>query len=536
MGIPIYYRRIIDKYPECVNDVQGNVDNLLLDFNSFIYNVIPSLDISLNAKDFENVLITETINQLIQLINMVKPTKLLYIAMDGPPPKAKMIQQRSRRYKSLKENEFIKELEKKYKIKIDMCKWNKNAISPGTVFMSKLSKQIIKAIGLLPNNYEIIFSNDLVAGEGEHKLMPFLKENMTNVIYSPDADMIVLSVLSGISEIFILRYSESLYTYLNINILRSKIIASFDKSVDAYRILKDYSFLTFLCGNDFVHAVSFLKIKDNGLDILINIYSDSFKKHNTYLIDANNKINNMFLLDIVNVLKDLEPDKLKTIQKKRHHTMKKNPNVLKTTELDKEPWQVEFSRFQHEEYYSPLNPKYNPNIYNRINYYDSDWVNQYNKFFFKDLNIDEVQMEYYKSLQFCTDYYFSKNISWNYFYKYITSPNMNDFCNYLKANINISVSLDPGKPYKPFEQLLMILPKSSHNLLPKCLRSSEKDSKFELDIMQGTKFIYSEVLLPEIEDEKIINLVKSCDFSIDEIKRNTLITTFVSLPTGRRVQ
>ncbi len=527
MGIPIYYKKIIDKHPECIYDICSdlNVDTFLIDFNAFIYNVIPLIDVSLSTKDFESSLISETVKGLINLVNIVKPTKLLYIAMDGPPPRAKMIQQRSRRYKSLKEAEFIKELEKKYSIKIPRSKWNKNAISPGTVFMSKLSKEIMNSS--FRRIEEIIFSSDLVSGEGEHKLMPHLKEGI-NVIYSPDADMIVLSVLSNVSKILIFRTdSQEKNTYLDIDILRTKIRSSFDvkEGLDINRILKDYSFLTFLCGNDFVQAVSFLKIKDNGLDTLIKIYTDIFKSSDApsmYLLTVDNKINNIFLLEILKVLTLVENDKLKLIQKKRHHTMKKDPKILKDNEIGKEPWQIELNRFQHEEYYSPLNPKYNPHHFNKINYYDQTWVQQYNNYFFPNIDKNEVCLEYYKSLQFCTEYYFNKNISWNYFYKYRTSPTMNDFCKFMQLNQNLTITWEPSSPSTPFEQLMMILPNSSHSLLPKCLRSLESDKEFQLDIMHGIKFIYSEAILPHIENENISKLIKTSNFSIQEIKRNTI--------------
>lgn len=534
MGIPIYYRKILENHPECIYTVQESVDELLIDFNAFIYNVIPTVDQTLSPKNFEEDLIKNIIKQLSDLINHVKPRHLLYIAMDGPPPKAKIIQQRSRRFKSLKEKEFIKELEKKYKINIPHCKWDKNSISPGTKFMSTLTSEIIKTIKnnqLRHNdsykNYTVIFSSDLVAGEGEHKIMNHISKSFNHkiVIYSPDADVIVLSILNKLPNIHILRTDDTNnMSYLNIDILRSKIESSFHVNRDVYRILKDYSFLTFLCGNDFVHSVTFLKIKDNGIDTLIKIYTDISNQYSSdiYLLDNNNKINNMFLFQIIKELSVIENDKLKLIQKKRHHVMKKNPETLKDSEQGKLPWQIEFSRFQHEEYFSPLNPKYNPYIFNKINYYDPNWSEQYNNFFFKNIDINDVCFEYYRSIQFCTDYYFNNKISWDYFYKYRTSPTMKDFSEFLKVNLNINIPSSTSKPYKPFEQLLMILPNKSHSLLPISIRSNKPDIHFELDIVNGNKFVYSEVILPIINDDEIITQVKNSNFSLSEIRRNTI--------------
>ena len=61
--------------------------------------------------------IIESIHKLIHLTD----AKFVYIAIDGPA-KAKMIQQRSRRHKSVLEGKV----------------WDTNAITPGTKFMSHL--------------------------------------------------------------------------------------------------------------------------------------------------------------------------------------------------------------------------------------------------------------------------------------------------------------------------------------------------------------------------------------------------------------
>ena len=45
-------------------------------------------------------MMNEIFDKILQLLKIVKPTKLLYIAIDGPAPKAKLNQQRMRRFKS----------------------------------------------------------------------------------------------------------------------------------------------------------------------------------------------------------------------------------------------------------------------------------------------------------------------------------------------------------------------------------------------------------------------------------------------------
>ena len=96
---------------------------------------------------YEGKLLNGIVKQLQHVIcEVVKPKKLVYIAVDGPPPRAKMVQQRARRYKSIKEDSYIKDLEEKYQIKIPTTPWNKSAISPGTSFMAKLGKILVENI------------------------------------------------------------------------------------------------------------------------------------------------------------------------------------------------------------------------------------------------------------------------------------------------------------------------------------------------------------------------------------------------------
>ena len=74
---------------------------------------------------------------------MIKPRKLFFMAVDGVAPRAKMNQQRGRRFRSAKEAEVLekKALDKGEKLP-DVPRFDSNCITPGTVFMDKLQKQL----------------------------------------------------------------------------------------------------------------------------------------------------------------------------------------------------------------------------------------------------------------------------------------------------------------------------------------------------------------------------------------------------------
>ena len=93
-------------------------------------------------KSFDEIWIS-IINSIDQIINVVNPRKLIYFTFDGVAPKAKMNQQRNRRFKSGKsKSKFSNELTKCGIQKSEETFIN-NSIMPGTKFMCKLN-QIIK--------------------------------------------------------------------------------------------------------------------------------------------------------------------------------------------------------------------------------------------------------------------------------------------------------------------------------------------------------------------------------------------------------
>lgn len=130
-----------------------------------------------------------------RLVKLARPKKILYIAIDGVAPRAKMNQQRSRRFRAAYEAEKLKQREQKLiaewfangvKIPERKKKFDSNIITPGTEFMSDISKGIKEFISskLQNDNYWkhlSIFYNDAdVPGEGEHKILDFIKSQRRN--------------------------------------------------------------------------------------------------------------------------------------------------------------------------------------------------------------------------------------------------------------------------------------------------------------------------------------------------------------------
>lgn len=118
---------------------------------------------------------------------MVQPSKVLYLAVDGVAPRAKMNQQRSRRFRSAKEMEVteseILARNKGGKLPEAGKRFDSNCITPGTDFMLKLSLTLqkwvefkMKTDPFWKDGADVIVSGPDVPGEGEHKVMDFIRE------------------------------------------------------------------------------------------------------------------------------------------------------------------------------------------------------------------------------------------------------------------------------------------------------------------------------------------------------------------------
>ena len=77
-----------------------------------------------------------------EIIQLVQPQKMLFLAFDGVAPKAKMNQQRARRFKSAKKYMELDEALRSFGIIDKEEHFKNNSISPGTEFMFELSNHM----------------------------------------------------------------------------------------------------------------------------------------------------------------------------------------------------------------------------------------------------------------------------------------------------------------------------------------------------------------------------------------------------------
>lgn len=442
MGIPSIYRQIIKKYnSDIIISKITNEENIKLffDFNACIHYVLNLMnnektkDNNILYNDFEREYINNIIKYLIDIIKNVNKNgnlKEVYICTDGVVPRSKMIQQRLRRFKNFNPN----------------CIFDRNAISPGTNFMKNLSININEFVKNNEfENIKFVYFDDTNEGEGEQIVFKNINknnDNCLNVIYSLDADVIMLSLLNCNKNVYLLREkqefekndiiceNDELYHFLNINKLR-KYIYEMNEELLSYinksELMTDLIFLYFFLGNDFVPHLKEINIYKNGLELLNDNYKISIYKYKTSLvnIDINNNItiNSKVLIDI-----------LSNISNNENYLVKKNSN------------------------------RFDLKI---INYEDVNWKKKHNKYYFKYESIDKVCKNYVESLKWTIEYYVKNEVPhWNWYYKYMYGPVLSEVVEYLRrTDINNVKIEEENERVSVDQQLFMILPKESSYLM-----------------------------------------------------------------------
>ena len=246
------------------------------------------------------------------------------MAIDGVAPRAKLNQQRSRRFRSAKD--LAESMKSKRITPIDGADvgavdpyagaFDSNCITPGTEFLLRISNCIRYFIRKkikedpLWRNLSVIFSGPEVPGEGEHKIMQHIRDmrnqpgyqpNTRHCMYGQDADLIMLGLVSHEPHFTLLREiidfsggfsrnenalkevkkftKQSDFQLLHLSILREYLQLEFayeldPNTYDLERLIDDFVFMTFLVGNDFLPHMPSLDIGDGAFTLLFDTYKE----------------------------------------------------------------------------------------------------------------------------------------------------------------------------------------------------------------------------------------------------------------------
>ncbi|ORE00612.1 XRN4 [Hepatospora eriocheir] len=364
--------------------------------------------------------------------------------------------------------------------------FDKNSITPGTKFMERLDNFIRTYIKYKMSTDEVwkrctvIYSDHKVPGEGEQKIMEYIRihqghnynKDYKHVIYSPDADLIFLGLTLQNHNVRIMREDEikkvietdnptselaletdfrnMKFIFVEINKMRNSMVDAFINDIgetfDSKRFIRDFIFLCFTVGNDFLPCSPAFEIRTNAIEKIRSIYVRSYKETKSYIVTDSLTINYKALIAFFRLCAAEEDANL---EDKRDNLIRSRERMNRIFDED-----VEFlldNEFGKKKYY-----KEKMNLKNQDDLLSSCLM-------------------YVKGMEWICKYYFDNNCpSWNWYYPNYYAPFMKDLC---MLDPDIVISFAKSVPCKAYETLLLALPSVSMHLLPERLRKFYFDNE-----------------------------------------------------------
>ncbi|KAG0496835.1 hypothetical protein HPP92_001526 [Vanilla planifolia] len=609
MGIPAFYRWLVNKYPlsvvevvqEAPNVVNGvqlpidtsrpnpngvEFDNLYLDMNGIVHPCFHPED-QPAPETYEEVF-KSVFKYIDHLFSMVRPRKLLFLAIDGVAPRAKMNQQRARRFRAAKDAaDAAVEIENEVNSRTGLepenegnkkNKLDSNVITPGTEFMAALSSALKYYIHLKLNgdpgwrDIKVILSDANVPGEGEHKVASYIRSqrnrpgfdpNTRHCLYGLDADLIMLALATHEIHFSILREDVRIvpkinrtvkfgknfksnvdgkknsekeasndittkrFQFLNIWVLREYLshdlrIPDAVIKINMEQLIDDFVFICLFVGNDFLPHIPSLEINEGAIDLLMEVYCKEFNTMGGYLTESF-KVNLERMEHFLKIIGSYEV----AIFKKRCQVQKERDilfqAISKSKGIHKTSGSIKLFR-------TATSDCENSGIsIDNVRLGEEGWKERYyaEKVAAKiEDDQDKVKRhmvkKYVEGICWVMHYYYEGVCSWQWFYPCHYAPFASDFFDFKHLKMNFKL----GVPFKPFEQLMGVLPAASAHALPQFYRHLMTDSSssiadfyppdFEIDL-NGKRFSWQAVCkLPFIEESRLLAEIKIVEHTLNE--------------------
>uniref|UniRef100_A0A8C4E982 5'-3' exoribonuclease 1 n=1 Tax=Dicentrarchus labrax TaxID=13489 RepID=A0A8C4E982_DICLA len=590
MGVPKFYRWISERYP-CLSEVVKEhqipeFDNLYLDMNGIIHQCSHPNDEDVHFRISEEKIFADIFHYLEVLFRIIKPRKVFFMAVDGVAPRAKMNQQRGRRFRSAKEAEDkIKKALDKGEVLPTEARFDSNCITPGTDFMARLQEQLKYFVhnklstDKLWQNVRVYLSGHETPGEGEHKIMEFIRSentmpdhnpNTRHCLYGLDADLIMLGLTSHEPNFSLLREEvrfggkksqkritapeETTFHLLHLSLMREYIDYEFSElrnhigcDYDLERIIDDWILMGFLVGNDFIPHLPHLHISHDALPLLYKTYISVLPSLGGYL-NENGHLNLRTFEKYLEKLAEFDREHfsevfvdLKWFESKvgnkylneaaglaaekeaaSKDANKKEDSALCLAALTSSDKVTGEGKGDDEEEEDDM--------------FETEFRQYKRTYYMTKIGVDVVSDDflaqqakcYVEGIQWILHYYYHGVQSWSWYYPYHYAPFLSDI-----RNISgLKLTFDLGKPFMPFQQLLAVLPAASKELLPEAYRhlmTSENSpiieyypQDFKTDLNGKQQEWEAVVLIPFIDERCLLAAMEPCNHKLtkEEKARN----------------
>lgn len=455
MGIPSYFSHITRKHSKILKSLEtllktAQVDHFFIDANSVIYDACNTC----TTNDSIYIKISEII---LKYIDVVQPKCSVVVAFDGVAPMAKVSQQRNRRCKG--------SVEKMYSAQATV--WDTTAITPGTEFMNELPYKLRE---LLPEYIHVSGPDE--PGEGEHKIFEHIRKNDmiddTCVIYGLDADLIMLSMLNieYCETIYLARekpyferdeQSDELYC-LDIKLLTIYLCDELRNpklTITDATYIRDYVFICFLLGNDFMPHFPSINIRDGGIDTIIESYKKTLSKHGDGLTSGTS----IKWKHFKSMIRNLSVKEYDMIMKHYINAQRKRYNPPNNSKMVDRLRNIPLIDRRDEEFINPIS---------------SGWEKRYYQCLFgiypDKERITQICLNYTEGLEWTFLYYTKGCIDWRWKYNYSYPPLLNDLLNHIPYFECELLKTRDTEPLHPLAQLSYVLPYKSFRLIPDNIR------------------------------------------------------------------
>jgi 5'-3' exonuclease len=470
MGIPSYYKKLCDSIPGLLSKVRKGSHkptHLWIDFNCMVYHVLrrpgarpyPGEE---GRLEWETWLIQDVCKYVKKIVSLVEPTEQVFVGVDGVVPMAKMRQQRLRRFKS---HWIAAEEVRIGKRSGTEERWDTNSITPGTAFMERLGVALkeLRSEGLC---WKVSTAEE--PGEGEHKAMNQLRQcsnKQCHVVYGLDADLIVLSLLQPVQELYLFREAvecgevkfvgtEEEYRYFSIHALRNYLCSGRDSEW-----LLDYCMAMSLVGNDFLPHGLTLKLKSGGHDILLSMLKDVRSRVGSLIDKTTMTWRREAVVELFRWCAEREEDWMQRSVSQK--VASRFQPARGDTEVDRaiDEWNKTPLRICDE---LALVKSVTKGGDRRTDVQLLDWWPEvYNERYLHTADVKRICEQYCVGLDWILKYYSGSTVDYEWCFPWYVPPLWKDLLAYVERRSDLPASTGIAGPVKPQEQLALVLPLQS---------------------------------------------------------------------------
>ncbi|PKA56339.1 5'-3' exoribonuclease 3 [Apostasia shenzhenica] len=427
---------------------------------------------------------------------------------------------------------------------------------------------------------KVILSDANVPGEGEHKVASYIRSQRNlpgfnldtrHCLYGLDADLIMLALATHEIHFCILRedvrtdhkngniikfgkhakgkgnenrksnieicndITAKRFQFLNIWVLREYLshdlrIPDAKMKIDLERLIDDFVFICLFVGNDFLPHIPSLEISEGAIDLLMTNYCKEFNTMGGYLTES-------FKVDLERVEHFLQ-----VIGSYETAIFKKRSQVQRERELC---FQAILNSGRRKKTLDPQSSSKHSisNLSNggagglstidRVKLGEEGWKERY---YVEKLQAEtkdgyvnitrQMVKNYTEGICWVMHYYYEGVCAWQWFYPYHYAPFASDFTDLKHVKIRFKL----GVPFKPFEQLMGVLPSASAHALPLLYRNLMTDASssiadfyppdFELDL-NGKRFSWQAVCkLPFIEESRLLAEIQKVEHTLTDEEKH----------------